>query len=75
MKNWNISEEPHAPRILHEDSTDVAGATAGPFNEGEDLKLICQVHGGQSNIFFWDCKKYFELVLVLGGNKSIVPLT
>ena len=25
---------------------DILGAYAGPFNEGEDLKLICQVHGG-----------------------------
>lgn len=49
-----ISEEPHAPRILHEDTTDVAGAYAGPFNEGEDLKLICQVHGGKQflGLFF-----------------------
>jgi hypothetical protein len=41
------AEEPHAPQILEDDMSDVRGAYAGPFNEGEELKLQCQVHGGR----------------------------
>ena len=25
---------------------ELGGAFAGPFNEGEELKLLCEVHGG-----------------------------
>ena len=41
-------EEPHAPQIKRDDEQrqDVGGAFAGPFNEGEELRLICEVHGG-----------------------------
>ena len=41
-------EEPHAPQIKRDDEQrqDVGGAFAGPFNEGEELKLLCEVHGG-----------------------------
>ena len=42
------TEEPHAPLIKRDDDQqqDVGGATAGPFNEGEELRLVCEVHGG-----------------------------
>lgn len=42
-------EEPHAPQIKRDDEQrqDVGGAFAGPFNEGEELRLICEVHGGR----------------------------
>ena len=42
-----FSEESHAPQILEDDLSDVRGAYAGPFNENEELKLQCQVHGGR----------------------------
>ena len=44
-----ILEEPHAPQIKRDDEVqqDVGGAYAGPFNEGEELKLLCEVHGGR----------------------------
>ena len=47
-----ILEEPHAPQIKRDDEVqqDVGGAYAGPFNEGEELKLLCEVHGGRWNI-------------------------
>ena len=43
-----VPEEPHAPQIKrdHDVIQDVGGAYAGPFNEGEELKLLCEVHGG-----------------------------
>ena len=43
------SEEPHAPQIKRDTDIqqDVGGAYAGPFNEGEELKLVCEVHGGK----------------------------
>ena len=46
-----VAEEPHAPQILEDELTDVRGAFAGPFNEGEELRLLCQVHGGRNFIF------------------------
>ena len=41
-------DEPHAPQIKRDDETrpDVGGAYAGPFNEAEELRLVCEVHGG-----------------------------
>ena len=47
--NFPIPEEPHAPQIKRDDELrqDVGGAIAGPFNEGEELKLLCEVHGGR----------------------------
>ena len=43
------AEEPHAPQIKRDTDIqqDVGGAYAGPFNEGEELKLVCEVHGGK----------------------------
>ncbi|XP_023326509.1 protein turtle [Eurytemora carolleeae] len=52
--NLTIVEEPHAPQILEDELTDVRGAFAGPFNEGEELRLLCQVHGGRpAPSVFW----------------------
>ena len=47
-RSISTSEEPHAPQIKRDDELqqDVGGAYAGPFNEGEELRLVCQVHGG-----------------------------
>merc|ERR1719342_2047391 len=47
--NLTVVEEPHAPQIKRDDEIlqDVGGAYAGPFNEGEELKLLCEVHGGR----------------------------
>ena len=42
---------------------DVGGAYAGPFNEGEELKLLCEVHGG-NNLSPTNCSlshKYYLL--------------
>ena len=49
INNLHVAEEPQAPLIVHDDheNTIVGGSYAGPFNEGEDLKLVCQVHGGE----------------------------
>ena len=46
--HYQFPEEPHAPQIKRDDEQrqDVGGAYAGPFNEGEELKLLCEVHGG-----------------------------
>ena len=55
-QDWDINfhffaEEPHAPQIKRDDELrqDVGGAFAGPFNEGEELKLLCEVHGGKTD--------------------------
>jgi hypothetical protein len=55
------AEEPHAPQILEDDMSDVRGAYAGPFNEGEELKLQCQVHGGRHShvyVVYFYCNFY-----------------
>ena len=51
VSDLSTLEEPHAPQIKRDDDIlqDVGGAYAGPFNEGEELKLLCEVHGGNNS--------------------------
>jgi hypothetical protein len=66
------AEEPHAPQILEDDMSDVRGAYAGPFNEGEELKLQCQVHGGRQA--FNMCRRFFTILFMLfaGGQIKLI---
>ena len=52
VSNSAAPDEPHAPQIKRDDETrpDVGGAYAGPFNEAEELRLVCEVHGGEGEL-------------------------
>ncbi|XP_045502361.1 carcinoembryonic antigen-related cell adhesion molecule 5-like [Colias croceus] len=45
--NLTVIVPPESPRVLDSEGREVEGSLAGPYREGQELKLTCQADGGK----------------------------